>query len=148
MTGICSPSVGKYSKTICRFFSAREAVLYTGQKSGIAWAVFASDLSSLWANQASPGVALGGSSWGSALDETQYYIGTANFYELLPWTLTIGSVTTGGGWIAIDKFSGETVWTTANPAAYDHSVNREVKDRLWNRTSYLSPWCHFSGVNG
>lgn len=126
VTGICSPSVGKYSKTICPFFSARKAVLYIGQKSGIAWAVLASDLSTIWANQASPAGPLGGSNWGSALDETQYYIGTANYHGD-PWTLTNGSTTTGGGWIAIDKFSGETVWTTANPAAYDNSGNGRSK---------------------
>jgi hypothetical protein len=35
------------------------------------------------------------------------------------WVLLNGSVTNGGGWTALDKFTGGILWTTSNPAGYD-----------------------------
>ena len=93
-------------------------VLFIGQKSGIVYSFNATTGSIIWAKQTSPGSIVGGHSWGISVDDTQVYASVANYFHL-PWTLKNGTTTVGGGWVALDKKSGNITWTTANPAGYD-----------------------------
>ncbi len=95
-------------------------MLFIGQKSGIAYSIDPSNGNLQWSTQSCPGGVLGGFSWGISVDESRVYASCINYYHL-PWTMLNGTVIYGGGWVAIDKKTGEQLWTTANPANFDPS---------------------------
>jgi polyvinyl alcohol dehydrogenase (cytochrome) len=95
-----------------------------GGKSGIFWAFRARDGKLVWSRQVAPGGVTGGLQWGSATDGSSIYVAAANAgpstngggVGALPWTLVDGSVTTSGGWAALDAATGKMKWTTKDPA--------------------------------
>jgi polyvinyl alcohol dehydrogenase (cytochrome) len=94
-----------------------------GSKSGIFWAFRAKDGKLIWSRQAAPGGVTGGLQWGSATDGSTIYVAAANSgpsnngggLGALPWTLNDGTVTTSGGWAALDAGTGKVKWTTKDP---------------------------------
>jgi polyvinyl alcohol dehydrogenase (cytochrome) len=85
-----------------------------GQKSGKYWAVDPDTGAVVWSQQAGTGGVGGGLQWGSAVDGVRVYTANSNS-EARPWTLKDGTVTTAGGWSALDAASGRVLWTTAAP---------------------------------
>ncbi len=94
-----------------------------GQKSGVFWAFRAKDGKLAWARQVAPGGVTGGLQWGSATDGKNIFVAASNAGPTsngggagaLPWTLKDGSVTTAGGWAALEAKTGKVQWTTADP---------------------------------
>ncbi len=94
-----------------------------GQKSGMFWAFRAHDGQPAWARQVAPGGVTGGLQWGSASNGRDIFVAVANSGPTtngggagaLPWTLKDGSVTTAGGWAALDARTGAMQWTTRDP---------------------------------
>lgn len=94
-----------------------------GQKSGMFWAFRAKDGKPVWSRQVAPGGVTGGLQWGSATDGQRIFVAVANSGPTtngggagaLPWTLKDGSVTTAGGWAALDAKTGNVLWTTKDP---------------------------------
>ena len=94
-----------------------------GQKSGMFWAFRAKDGKLAWSRQVAPGGVTGGLQWGSATDGKDIFVAASNAGPssngggagALPWTLKDGSVTTAGGWAALDAKSGKLNWTTKDP---------------------------------
>lgn len=94
-----------------------------GGKSGIFWAFRAKDGATIWSKHVSPGGVTGGMQWGSATDGMTIYTAAANAGPsrngggagAQPWTLANGTVTTAGGWAAIDAATGKVKWTTPDP---------------------------------
>jgi polyvinyl alcohol dehydrogenase (cytochrome) len=93
-----------------------------GQKSGMFWAFDAATGAPAWATQVAPGGVTGGLQWGSATDGRRIWVAASNAGDTLskgvpkPWTLKDGTVTTAGGWAALDASSGAVLWTTPHPA--------------------------------
>ena len=94
-----------------------------GQKSGVFWAFRATDGALVWSTQVAPGGVTGGLQWGSATDGQRLFVAVANSGSTLngggagaqPWTLKDGTVTTAGGWAALDAKTGAVLWTTKDP---------------------------------
>ncbi|VWX62611.1 Pyrrolo-quinoline quinone [Burkholderiales bacterium 8X] len=92
-----------------------------GQKSGKFWALNPRNGNLLWSTQVGPPGLSGGLQWGSATDGRRIYVAVANSgptsagQNPLPWRLKDGSVTTAGGWAALDAASGDVLWTTKDP---------------------------------
>lgn len=99
---------------------AGKNTLFIGQKNGIAHSINPVNGNLLWSTQSCPGGVLGGFSWGISVDDTRVYASCINYYHQ-PWTLLNGTVINGGGWVAMDKRTGQQLWTTANPANFDPS---------------------------
>eukprot|EP01036_Dinobryon_divergens_P034037 gene34037-43979_t len=109
--------------------------LFIGQKNGLAHSINPVNGNLLWSTQSCPGGLLGGFSWGISVDNARVYASCINYYHL-PWTLLNGTVINGGGWVAMDKRTGQQVWTTANPANFDPSGG--VFDPASNGRAYTS----------
>lgn len=100
-----------------------ELLVGAGQKSGVFWAFRAKDGKLAWAQQVAPGGVTGGLQWGSATDGKDIFVAVANSGPstngggagAMPWTLKDGSVTTAGGWAALDAKKGTVRWTTKDP---------------------------------
>ncbi len=94
-----------------------------GQKSGVFWAFRAGDGQLAWARQVAPGGVTGGLQWGSASNGRDIFVAVANSGPstngggagALPWALKDGTVTTAGGWAALDARTGAVQWTTRDP---------------------------------
>lgn len=94
-----------------------------GQKSGMFWAFSADDGQLAWARQVAPGGVTGGLQWGSATNGHDLFVAVANSGPSTngggagaqPWTLKDGSVTSAGGWAALDARTGAVRWTTRDP---------------------------------
>ncbi|RZT97686.1 PQQ-binding-like beta-propeller repeat protein [Rivibacter subsaxonicus] len=94
-----------------------------GQKSGMFWAFDHKTGALAWSTQVAPGGVTGGLQWGSATDGNRIFVAVANSgpssagggVGALPWTLKDGSVTTAGGWAALDRKTGAVLWTTKDP---------------------------------
>jgi len=93
-----------------------------GQKSGVFWAFDHKSGATVWSTQVAPAGLTGGLQWGSAADGHLIFVAIANSgltgAGTTPgvWTLKDGSTTTAGGWAALDRKTGEVVWTTKDPA--------------------------------
>ncbi|MFO1329154.1 MAG: PQQ-binding-like beta-propeller repeat protein [Rubrivivax sp.] len=95
-----------------------------GQKSGKFWALDHKTGAVAWVTQVAPGGVTGGLQWGSATDGNRIWVGVSNAgpstngggVGAMPWTLKDGSVTTAGGWAALDRRTGSVLWTTKDPA--------------------------------
>ena len=95
------------------------ALIGSGQKSGIYWALDRDTGEILWQTQVGPGSALGGMEWGSATDGDRIYVAIAN-YARRSWTLVGDGADAGrtiihGFWAALDAATGEILWQTADP---------------------------------
>lgn len=94
-----------------------------GQKSGMFWAFRAKDGTPAWSRQVAPGGVTGGLQWGSATNGKSIFVAVSNSGPSTngggagaqPWTLKDGSVTTAGGWAALDANNGSVLWTTKDP---------------------------------
>jgi polyvinyl alcohol dehydrogenase (cytochrome) len=94
-----------------------------GQKSGVFWAFKRKTGQLVWSRQIVPGGITGGMQWGSATDGRRIFVASSNSGTRLagagtgamPWTLKNGTVTTAGGWAAMDQKTGAVLWTTADP---------------------------------
>lgn len=92
-----------------------------GQKSGMFWAFDAATGAPAWSRQVAPGGVTGGLQWGSSTDGKRIWAAASNAGDTLsggvpkPWTLKDGSVTTAGGWAALDAADGSVLWTTPHP---------------------------------
>jgi hypothetical protein len=109
--------------------------LFIGQKNGLAHSINPANGNLLWSTQSCPGGVFGGFSWGISVDDSRVYASCINFHHL-PWTLLNGTVINGGGWVAMDKITGQQVWTTANPANFDPSG--DAFDPASNGRAYTS----------
>lgn len=92
-----------------------------GQKSGMFWAFDQRSGQLAWATQVAPGGLTGGLQWGSASDGNRIFVAVAASGKTGggqapdPWALKDGSVTTAGGWAALDRRTGAILWTTRDP---------------------------------
>lgn len=94
-----------------------------GQKSGAFWALDHKTGAVAWSTQVAPGGYTGGLQWGSAADGRRVFVAVANSGPptnaggagALPWTLKDGTTTTAGGWAALDRKTGEVMWTAKDP---------------------------------
>ncbi len=113
-----------FKKTLCKRVGGPALsytnVLYVGQKTGIAWCLKASDLTTVWSTQVAPAGTAGGLTSGSSLDTKRYYVSCVNDNQN-NWVLKNGTTVKGGGWAALDKLTGKILWTTSNPANFDPS---------------------------
>jgi polyvinyl alcohol dehydrogenase (cytochrome) len=89
-------------------------LLGVGQKSSQYWALDPDTGTVVWVTQVGPGGVGGGLQWGSATDGKRIYTAEANS-ESKPWTLPSGDEVTGGFWSALDAYTGEILWQTADP---------------------------------
>ncbi len=89
-------------------------LLGVGQKSSKYWALNPDTGAPVWTTQAGPGGVAGGWQWGSATDGSRIYVAEANS-ESKPWILPSGDTVTSGFWSALDAYTGEILWQTADP---------------------------------
>jgi polyvinyl alcohol dehydrogenase (cytochrome) len=89
-------------------------LLGVGQKSSQYWALDPDTGAVVWVTQVGPGGVGGGLQWGSATDGSRIYVAEANS-ESKPWMLPSGNEVTGGFWSALDAYTGEILWQTADP---------------------------------
>jgi polyvinyl alcohol dehydrogenase (cytochrome) len=115
-------------------FGDRKA-LYIAHKIGRTFCLDPLTGANIWVTVTAPGGVRGSHKWGVSVDDTRVYVGVVNG-NFRNWSLTNGSFSTGGGWMALDKVTGAIQWTTANPAAYDPSGGPE--DPLANGRSSLA----------
>jgi polyvinyl alcohol dehydrogenase (cytochrome) len=91
-----------------------------GQKSGMYWTFDAKTGALTWATQVAPGGVTGGLQWGSASDGRRLYVAVSNSGPSMdgggagagPWLQKDGSTVKNGGWAALDRKTGEVLWTT------------------------------------
>ena len=95
-------------------------ILYVGQKNGMMHCIAAEKgvLQHIWIDQMCPGGALAGIHWGAAYDDKRVYASCTNNLRLR-WTLPNGTHTNCSGWQSYDKYTGERLWATINPACFD-----------------------------
>jgi len=89
-------------------------LLGVGQKSSQYWALDPDTGAVVWVTQVGPGGVGGGLQWGSATDGSRIYVAEANS-ESKPWILPSGVEVTGGFWSALDAYTGQILWQTADP---------------------------------
>jgi polyvinyl alcohol dehydrogenase (cytochrome) len=91
-----------------------------GQKSGVYWAVDASNGDIVWQNQVGPGGRFGGIHWGTAVDGWNIYAGVndqfGQAYTLGGSEGSAGKQAKVGSWAALDPATGEMRWQVTNPA--------------------------------
>ncbi|KAH7532617.1 hypothetical protein FEM48_Zijuj04G0040600 [Ziziphus jujuba var. spinosa] len=84
------------------------------QKSGFAWALDRNDGSLVWSTEAGPGGLGGGGMWGAATDERRVYTNIANSQHKNFTLMPSKNSTIAGGWVAMEAWSGNILWSTAN----------------------------------
>ena len=89
-------------------------LLGVGQKSSQYWALDPDTGAVVWVTQVGPGGVGGGLQWGSATDGSRIYVAEANS-ESKSWTLASGDTVNSGFWSALDAYTGEILWQTADP---------------------------------
>ncbi|KAK3223105.1 hypothetical protein Dsin_010130 [Dipteronia sinensis] len=104
-------------------------VVVAVQKSGFAWALnrdndpfgirnigkkFTED--AVFLQLAGPGRAEGGGQWGAATDGRRVYTNIANSNRVNFTLAPARQTTTAGAWVALDAYTGEILWSTANPS--------------------------------
>ncbi|KAF5191504.1 Polyvinylalcohol dehydrogenase [Thalictrum thalictroides] len=85
------------------------------QKSGVAWALDRDNGNLIWSSVAGPGGFAGGASWGAATDGWRVYTNIINNLEVNFTLVPSKHTTTAGAWVAMDAFTGNVVWSIANP---------------------------------
>lgn len=86
-----------------------------GQKSGVYWALNASNGVLVWNTVVGPSGPLGGIQWGTASDGKSIYIADANSNHS-SYKLISGQTVAGGAWSALDAATGKILWQTPDPA--------------------------------
>jgi polyvinyl alcohol dehydrogenase (cytochrome) len=94
-----------------------------GQKSGMFWTFDARTGAPAWSTQVAPGGVTGGLQWGSAVAGNRIYVAISNSgpstngggFGAEDWLLKDGTTTKTGGWAALDRNTGEVLWTTPDP---------------------------------
>jgi polyvinyl alcohol dehydrogenase (cytochrome) len=87
-----------------------------GQKSGIYWALNASNGVLVWSTVVGPGGTLGGIQWGTASDGKTIYAAVAN-YSKHSYPLVAGQTISWGAWSALDATTGKILWQTPDPTS-------------------------------
>jgi polyvinyl alcohol dehydrogenase (cytochrome) len=86
-----------------------------GQKSGIYWALNASNGSIVWSTTVGPGGVTGGIQWGTATDRRRIYVQITNSGHAT-YTLANGGPTIDwGSWAALDVGTGRILWQVPDP---------------------------------
>lgn len=85
-----------------------------GQKSGIYWALNRDTGKLVWNTQVGPGGTTGGLQWGSAVSDGVVYTALANS-ENIPFALPNSSMSSGGGFAALDGATGKKIWQIEDP---------------------------------
>eukprot|EP00882_Tetradesmus_deserticola_P022580 GHRQ01024505.1.p1 GENE.GHRQ01024505.1~~GHRQ01024505.1.p1 ORF type:complete len:423 (+),score=154.23 GHRQ01024505.1:137-1405(+) len=105
-------------------------LVVAGQKSGWVWALKPEDGSVDWSLQVGPGGLIGGLQWGSAADSQRVYVSNNNAdshtvdltkmkaVPNVPGSTKPPTSTKGGLTAAVDAFTGELLWTFANPTMH------------------------------
>ncbi|KAK0600012.1 hypothetical protein LWI29_010715 [Acer saccharum] len=95
----------------------------TGQFATLWWLCRRVDLLGLqtmteivWFNLAGPGGEEGGGQWGAATDGRRMYTNIANSNRVNFTLAPSRQTTTVGAWAAQDAYTGEILWSTANPS--------------------------------
>jgi polyvinyl alcohol dehydrogenase (cytochrome) len=106
-----------------RILGARVDALVVGQKSGILWALRASDGAVLWGTQVCPGGENGGHMWGSSSDGVRAYVacvnsGGANFSYPAVGGGGTSAWTTSGVFAAVEIADGTVAWATPAEKPY------------------------------
>jgi polyvinyl alcohol dehydrogenase (cytochrome) len=86
-----------------------------GQKSGMYWAFDPDTGALVWQHQVGPGSSLGGLEWGSAVDGTRVYAALANLYQIPFPMQPSGTLSSHGGWAALDAATGAPIWQIEDP---------------------------------
>lgn len=92
-----------------------------GQKSGVFWALDADTGALAWKTDVSPGGLTGGLQWGSAAEGRRVFVAVSNSgptgagQRPGAWLQKDGSTSLAGGWAALDRRTGEVLWTTPDP---------------------------------
>jgi len=97
-----------------------------GQKSGRFWALDHKTGQLAWVTQVAPGGVTGGLQWGSATDGNRIFVAVSNSGPstnsggrgAADWTLKDGSTTKAGGWAALDRKTGQILWTAPDPGGW------------------------------
>jgi polyvinyl alcohol dehydrogenase (cytochrome) len=115
----------------CKAGSCKQLVV-AGQKSGWLWALNPDTGYVHWSLPVGPGGTVGGLQWGSAADNTRIYVANNNYLSVNTDLTVMKSVvnfpavtnqrpptaTDGGLAAAIDAYTGELLWTFANPTLH------------------------------
>lgn len=118
--------------TPCNKAGHCKQLVVAGQKSGWLWALSPDSGQVHWSVNVGPGGIVGGLQWGSAADGSRIYVANNNYHNA---TINLKSMkpvvnfrtntnqapptsTNGGLAAAIDAYSGEIVWTFANPTLH------------------------------
>ena len=94
-----------------------------GQKSGRFRTFDARTGAPAWATQVAPGGVTGGLQWGSATAGNRIYVAVSNSGPANngggagagPWAQVGGGAVPHGGWAALDRRTGQILWTTPDP---------------------------------
>jgi hypothetical protein len=91
-------------------------MVIAADKSGTAYGLNAKTGEEIWKTVIGPGGYLGGSSWGGASDGKNYVYYNIINNEHKEWRLTPSNeITTSGGWVKVDIWTGDIVWSTRVP---------------------------------
>eukprot|EP01018_Ginkgo_biloba_P032071 Gb_08222 [translate_table: standard] len=90
-------------------------IVVAGQKTGFVWALDCNNGDVIWSSVAGPGGSGGGGTWGAATDGLRVYTNIVNNRQANFSLTPSGSVTSAGGWVAMNASSGEIVWSVGNP---------------------------------
>ncbi|KAJ1443722.1 Quinoprotein alcohol dehydrogenase-like superfamily [Sesbania bispinosa] len=94
----------------------KKDIVVAVQKSGFAWALDRNNGNLVWFTEVGPGGLAGGGTWGAATDERRVYTNIANS-GAKNFTLTpSNTITTGGGWVAMNSSNRKILWSIANPS--------------------------------
>ncbi|KAK1552446.1 hypothetical protein Q3G72_017148 [Acer saccharum] len=91
-------------------------VVVAVQKRGFAWALNRDNGEIVWFKLAGPGGEEGGGQWGAATDGRRVYTNIANSNRVNFTLAPSRQTTTAGAWVALDAYTGEILWSTANPS--------------------------------
>lgn len=94
----------------------RYSLVLAADKAGVAYGINAETGSEIWKSVIGPGGTLGGSSWGGTNDGKKYAYYNIINNDHKEWRLTPSNeVTTSGGWVKIDMWTGAIVWSVRVP---------------------------------
>ena len=85
-----------------------------GQKSGIYWALNRDTGKLIWKTQVGPGGTSGGLQWGSSVSDGVIYTALSNS-EKTSFALPDSTMSSGGGFAALDGATGKKIWQIEDP---------------------------------
>lgn len=118
-------------------------LVVAGQKSGWLWALNPDTGSVHWSVPVGPGGTVGGLQWGSAADNNRIYVANNNYLSINADLTTMKSVvnfptttnqrpptsTDGGLAAAVDAYTGEILWTFANPTLHWDGTGKHARSQ-------------------